>query len=100
MTAVRVDVIDEGGYLVRGTPDLTEDEARAAIIEHLVAFGDDYDGQGPWDASDAAATVGRLDCRIGLYRKQPCICGGGHGWDMMPADRRGKGVFTGAHLDR
>lgn len=96
MTALGIDYIDEGGWLVRGTPDLTEDEARRALFDRYVSVGDETGSR--WDESDAAVAVTRWDVKIGLYRKTPCVCGEGHAFDMYPADKRGPGVFIGAYL--
>lgn len=38
MTALVIDYIEDGGWLVRGTPDLTEDEARRALFDRHVTF--------------------------------------------------------------
>jgi hypothetical protein len=96
MTALRIDHIEDGGWLVRGTPDLTEDEARRALFDRYVGVGDEEGTR--WDEADAAAAVARWQVRIGLYRKTPCVCGGGHAFDMHEASERGSGVFTAAYL--
>lgn len=96
MTALSVDYIEEGAWLVRGTPDLTEDEARRALFDRYVNVGDEEGAR--WDEADAAAAVTRWQVRIGLYRKTPCVCGGRHAFDMHDARGRGPGVFTAAYL--
>ena len=100
MTALRVEYIDGGDYLVRGTADLTEDDARTAVVEYLVRVEAEDDSWGSWSPADIAADVAKYRCEIRLYRKTPCNCGGGHSWDMHPAAGRGHGVFTAAYLDR
>lgn len=96
MTALAIDYIDGGAWLVRGTPDLTEDEARRALFDRYVGIGDDEGAR--WDEADAAAAVTRWRVQIGLYRKTSCVCGERHAFDMHEAKQRGPGVFTAAYL--
>jgi hypothetical protein len=97
MTALRIDYIEDGGWLVRGTKDLTEEEARNALAQRYITQGDEESSL-PWDASDAYAAAARWDVKIGLFRKNPCVCGGDHLFDMNEVKERGPGVFTGAYM--
>ncbi len=101
MSVRSVDCIDEGGHLVRGTPDLVEEEARLALAEHYreQTTKGTYERDcflGEAREADEQAAAGR--CEIRLFRKIPCVCGGGHRWDMAAANERGRGVFTAAYL--
>lgn len=104
----RIDFLDEEGVLACLTGDDTDlDDALLAI---LVAERDG--GYVEWDDQDDEADRPtrilhgayhwRGEVEVGKFRKQPCICGCGHKWDLMPArpDEDGwdaRGSFWGVH---
>lgn len=89
MSAIKVHRLDEGGWLVRGAKSVSR-----ARVEILRAHWQDYDGT----AREVLTDLRRMHGRVGLFRIQPCICGGDHRWDVFPADTPGRGAFPGVGL--
>jgi hypothetical protein len=81
-----VESLDYGTFLVKG--EIEEAEARLRLAELLIA----EEGFGLMEAH-AFVYGPEMVAREGLFRKQPCICGDGHSYDVMPAGAPGRGVF-------
>jgi len=95
VTAPVVKSMDEGGYAVRGTEDVTE--ARVAVLRHLM-----WDGPYADDELDEAirlalhlATTARRLWRWTPCHPSSCFDGGGHSGHLGYPDRPGPGVWRG-----
>jgi hypothetical protein len=94
-----VDLIEESGPLVALRHEVDLDDLMVALAqEHPGHWRDEatYVAGGYSHSNEAA---------VGWYRKQPCSCGGDHGWDMAevsrdekPTDRRRYGAFLGVYI--
>lgn len=98
MSVRRIDFLDEEGVLACLTGDNTDLDA--ALLEMAAHESDDpgSDTCAAWEddqptAIANAAYYWRGEVEVGRFRKQPCVCGMGHKWDLMPvpdgADPRG-----------
>lgn len=94
-----VEHLDGDGWLVKG--DMPEAAARRWVLEGMLL----YDGGESFYAGQVIHDAyGLMGCHVqahdgtyvavnGWHRKQPCLCGDGHAWDVMPAAGPGPGAF-------
>lgn len=91
-----VEHLDGDGWLVKG--DMPEADARRWVFHGLLLQEDGYDdGVYLHEIGVMGAYVRAYDDTYiavqDWWRKQPCLCGEGHSWDVMSAAGPGKGAF-------
>ena len=89
MSVRRVDLLHDEGVLACLTGD--DADLDDALMELAAHASDDpgSDTSAAWECDQPTAITSgayhwRGEVEVGRFRKQPCICGGGHGWDLMP----------------
>ena len=98
MSVRRVDILDEEGILACLTDDRTDlDAAVLAMVQAEAERDDDlywWEGDRPTRLS---TTWRRDELLVSKFRKQPCICGYHHDWDLLPVDEEtpARGSFWG-----
>ena len=84
MSVRRVDFLMDEGVIACLTGDDTDLDD--ALLEILYEEGDmgEWCDDNPTHIEHASGAHWRGEVQVGRFRKQPCICGGGHSWDLVP----------------